>query len=227
MSIDPLSDAKILDSWHRNAAPWTAAVRAGQIASRRLVTDRAIIEAIMTRPPRTVIDIGCGEGWLCRTLAARGIDTLGVDAVPELIEAAQRAGPGNFRLLSYEAIVAGDMPDPADAVVCNFSLLGKESVVGIVQAASRMMRAEGRFLIQTLHPASASSVEPYQDGWRHGSWLGFDAAFTDPAPWYFRTMASWLQLFADSGLRLLDVREPIHPETGQAASVIFILSAEC
>jgi hypothetical protein len=25
MSIDPLSDAKIVDSWHRNAAPWTAA----------------------------------------------------------------------------------------------------------------------------------------------------------------------------------------------------------
>jgi hypothetical protein len=27
ISMDPLSDAKIIDSWHTNATPWTAAVR--------------------------------------------------------------------------------------------------------------------------------------------------------------------------------------------------------
>ena len=50
MSIDPLSDAKIIDSWGRNAAPWTNAVRGQQIESRRLVTDRAIVEATLISP---------------------------------------------------------------------------------------------------------------------------------------------------------------------------------
>lgn len=226
MEIDPLSDAKILDSWNRNAEPWTAAVRLRQIASRRLVTDQAIIEAVIASAPRSMLDIGCGEGWLCRRLAALGIDSIGVDAVPELIAEAQRAGPGAFRVLSYESIAAGDLPDPVDTVVCNFSLLGRESVEGIVRVAPRMMRPGGHLVIQTLHPVAASTAEPYQDGWRRGSWAGFDAAFTDPAPWYFRTIASWLQLFRTSRLLLLDLREPIHPETGQAASVIFILTAD-
>ena len=31
MSIDPLSDAKIVDSWRKNASPWTSAVRESQI----------------------------------------------------------------------------------------------------------------------------------------------------------------------------------------------------
>ncbi|MEJ2417330.1 MAG: hypothetical protein P8Y45_10450 [Exilibacterium sp.] len=59
-----LSDEKILDSWHKNAAPWSLAVREGQIDSRRLVTDSAIVGAVeeygraYTRP--SVLDIGCG-----------------------------------------------------------------------------------------------------------------------------------------------------------------------
>jgi 2-polyprenyl-3-methyl-5-hydroxy-6-metoxy-1,4-benzoquinol methylase len=225
MKVNLFSDAMILESWHKNAAPWTAAVRLRQIASRRLVTDQAIVEAVMARAPRSVLDIGCGEGWLCRTLAALGVETTGVDAVPELVAEAQRAGPGTFRVHSYESIAAGDLPDPVEAAVCNFSLLGKESVEGIVQAAPRMMLPGGRFVIQTLHPVTASTAEPYHDGWRRGSWVGFDAAFTEPAPWYFRTMASWLQLLRTSRLQLLDMREPIHPETRQAISVIFILAA--
>src|SRR5277367_2761973 len=84
MIIDPLSDAKIIDSWNKNARPWTTAVRLGQIASRRLVTDQAIVEAAMAGSPRSMLDLGCGEGWLCRALAARGVNVMGVDVVPEL-----------------------------------------------------------------------------------------------------------------------------------------------
>jgi 2-polyprenyl-3-methyl-5-hydroxy-6-metoxy-1,4-benzoquinol methylase len=223
MAIDPLSDAKILESWRRNANPWTAAVRLRQIASRRLVTDRAIVEAVLACSPAAVLDIGCGEGWLCRALTALGISMIGIDAIPELIAEAGRAGSGTFQVLSYEAIIAGAVLEPVDTVVCNFSLLGKESVEGLIQAVPRAIRAQGHLVVQTLHPVTASADSPYRDGWRQGSWAGFDAAFTDPAPWYFRTLESWLRLFRSCELRLRELREPVHPETGQPASVIFIL----
>jgi len=35
-------------------------------------------------------------------------------------------------------------------------------------------------------------------------------------------MESWEHLLADSGFRILETREPVHPETGKPASVIFI-----
>ncbi len=217
-----LSDATILTSWHKNAAPWTEAVREGQIASRRLVTDKAIVDAILSRSPQSVLDIGCGEGWLCRELVPKAIQVTGVDAVPELVESAQSAGGGSFLVQTYEEIAAGRLDIQVDLVVCNFSLIGNESVQGIFANVPRMLRANGAFVVQTVHPIAACGDLPYEDGWRAGSWNGFSSKFVDPAPWYFRTLETWKDLFSRFGFELLAIREPLDPMTQRPASVIFI-----
>ncbi|OKH36196.1 hypothetical protein NIES2119_17970 [[Phormidium ambiguum] IAM M-71] len=122
MTTNPLSDRKIIDSWHKNARPWTIAVRQGHILSRKLVTDRAIVDAVVELCPKNVLDLGCGEGWLARALSAKEIEVLGVDVVPELIEQARSALGGRFELLSYEEIAAGKLNQRFDAVVSNFAL---------------------------------------------------------------------------------------------------------
>lgn len=57
-----------------NADKWTAVVRSGGVESRRLVTDQAIIEAVLAQKPQRVLDIGCGEGWLIRALGKEGVE---------------------------------------------------------------------------------------------------------------------------------------------------------
>lgn len=225
--IDPLSDEKIVESWHRNVAPWTAAVRENQIESRRLATNDAIVRAIMDRKPSTMLDIGCGEGWLVRALSEHGVTGMGVDAVPALIEGAARAGGGEFRVASYEDIAAGTLRTSVDVAVANFALIGEDSVVNLLRAVPSLLAPGGAFLIQTIHPLMASVDQPYVDGWRQGSWAGFSSEFTDPAPWYFRTLESWTRLINGSGLRLVEIREPINPMTQKPASVIFISKAAC
>ena len=86
MHSDSPNDSRIIESWHQNADSWTGAVRDHQIESRRLATDAAVVKAVLDRHPRTVLDVGCGEGWLARALHAQGIDVLGVDVVPELVD---------------------------------------------------------------------------------------------------------------------------------------------
>jgi len=109
-----------------------------------------------------------------------------------------------------------------DAVVANFSLIGKESVEGVLRRAPELLTENGALIIQTLHPLVAVGDHPYEDGWRRGSWAGFSDEFSDPAPWYFRTLESWKGLLEEAGFRSIEMREPIHPETGKPASVIFI-----
>jgi 2-polyprenyl-3-methyl-5-hydroxy-6-metoxy-1,4-benzoquinol methylase len=215
-----LDDASIIAAWCNNTAPWTAAVRGGEIASRMLVTNQAIVDAVRSRAPRSGLDIGCGEGWLVRALD--GIAMIGVDVVPGLIDQAQRAGGGDFRVMSYEAIARGELAAQVDVAICNFSLIGKESVEGVLRAAPSLLAPKGALIVQTVHPLMACGDAPYIDGWREGSWAGFSADFADAPPWYFRTLESWVRLFADSGLRLLEVREPLHPLSNKPASLILI-----
>jgi 2-polyprenyl-3-methyl-5-hydroxy-6-metoxy-1,4-benzoquinol methylase len=222
MQHDALSDAKIVDSWRKNAVPWTNAVRAHRIESRRLVTDQAIVDAVLSRAPRTLLDLGCGEGWLIRALAGHDIRLTGVDVVPSLIEQAAAAGGGEFHVVSYEDLTTGKLQIAVDVAVCNFSLLGKESVEATFAAMASLLKPAGSFVVQTLHPVTACGVQPYRDGWRAGTWSGFGSEFSDPAPWYFRTLGSWVDLFRRSGLRLLELREPVHPTIGSPTSVIFV-----
>ena len=221
--MDPLSDEKIVDSWHTNAAPWTAAVREQRIESRRLVTDGAIIDAVIRLQPRSVLDLGCGEGWLVRALAARGVPkTIGVDVIPALIDQARAAGGGEFHVASFEAIARDELQVTVDVVVANFALIGKESVDALIQSAPKLLNGGGALVIQTLHPVVAGGDLPKPEGWRGGAWAGVSDDFTDPAPWYFRTLETWVGLIASSGLMLTEMREPIHPTTNKPASVLFL-----
>jgi 2-polyprenyl-3-methyl-5-hydroxy-6-metoxy-1,4-benzoquinol methylase len=216
-------EAAILRVWHGHVEPWARAVREGRIASRRLVTDAAIVAAVRARSPRSAIDLGCGEGWLVRALATQGIDVLGVDAVPALVQAAEQAGDGCFVAMDYAQVAAGALEARADVAICNFSLLGGESVDALLCAVPRLLLPGGALLIQTLHPWSACGDAPYRDGWREGSWAGCGEGFGEAAPWYFRTFTGWMRSFAAAGLVLEWMCEPVHPQSGQPASVIFVL----
>jgi cyclopropane fatty-acyl-phospholipid synthase-like methyltransferase len=220
--MNPHSDSKIVDSWQRNASQWTAAVRGGQIESRRLLTDKAIVDAVLSHSPESVLDIGCGEGWLVREIAPRVSRAVGVDAIPALIEQAKAAGGGDFIVSPYDAISPELVDGPFDVAVCNFSLLGKESVDALFQTVPSLLKSGGVFIVQTLHSLVANGDSPYVDGWRDGSWTGFSSDFVDPAPWYFRTVESWQALFSDNGLAVKDIQEPVSPKTGRPASIIFI-----
>lgn len=216
------SDRKIVDSWAKNASQWTSAVRDGQIESRQLVTNKAIVDAVLSQSPESVIDIGCGEGWLVRAIAPFVTRAVGVDAIPALVEQAKIGGGGDFSVVSYEDISQGSIKGQYDVAVCNFSLLGKESVQSLFIALPSMLKPGGVLIVQTLHPVVACSNLPYVDGWRDGSWDGFSTEFSDPAPWYFRTVENWHALFFDNGFALRKVLEPINPKTNKPASIIFV-----
>jgi len=217
-----MSDEKIIDSWKKNVVPWIDAIQKHQIESRVDVTNHAIIDTINKLTPSSVIDIGCGEGWLVRELCKTGIDTLGVDAIADLIDYARKSGEGRFKNLTYEQLANNELEEHFDLAVCNFSLLGNESVSRLFQCMANILYRDGFFVIQTLHPVTACGEQEYTDGWRAGSWEGFNDAFREPAPWYFRTLESWQELFLINGFELIETLEPINPQTSAAASVLFV-----
>jgi hypothetical protein len=41
-------------------------------------------------------------------------------------------------------------------------------------------------------------------------------------PWYFRTLESWFGALEAAGLRVVSLREPVHPETGRPVSLLMV-----
>ncbi|HEU4558435.1 MAG TPA: class I SAM-dependent methyltransferase [Longimicrobium sp.] len=220
MSEDPL--AGIERSWRANARAWTEAVREGRIASRRVATSAAVVEAVMAHSPQRVLDLGCGEGWLVRALAARGVHAVGVDASAPLVEAARQAGGAAFHLCSYRELAEADparFGGPFDVVAANFALLG-DPLDDAFAAARRHLEPRGVLLIQTVHPWGARDGAPYRDGWRTERFDGLGEGFAEPMPWFYRTLQSWFDTLARAGFRVDAVREPAHPETGEPLSLL-------
>lgn len=228
-SEDP-REQEIIRSWYSNAAPWSHAIRTASIASRKLVTNQAIIDAVSGMSPSRVLDLGCGEGWLARALADRGIRATGIDAVPDLIaQAVSQAASMDlswrpeFLVEDYSSVASRRwVGGPFDAAVCNFSLLGADSVETLIAALPFYLASSGRLIIQTLHPVAACGDQPYEDGWREGNWLGFSSDFRDPAPWYFRTVESWQAMLQRAGFEILQCREPKTAGAVTPASIIWI-----
>ncbi len=68
-----LNDKSVLDSWNNNASAWINTIENDEIESRKLVTNKAIVDAVVSYSPATILDIGCGEGWLTREFTVMGI----------------------------------------------------------------------------------------------------------------------------------------------------------
>ncbi|MGI5122001.1 class I SAM-dependent methyltransferase [Marinactinospora thermotolerans] len=96
--------------------------------------------------PGRALDVGCGRGQFTPELARRGWEAVGVDIVPEAIEAARRKGPAG---ITY---VVGDVTDLDPAGLGTFDLFLD---IGCFQGLDTGQRAaEGRGVTALATPGA-------------------------------------------------------------------------
>lgn len=186
---------EIKASWNKNAQEWIKTIQNNAIPSRKF-TNPAILEAIKEVRGNTIVDIGCGEGWLTREMKSLGWTATGLDATEDLIIAAREQSNQTFEVFTFEDIIKGEkMPNPPfDAAIFNFCLYGKEDVVPLITKTLNQLTTEGTVLIQTLHPFFLiQNGLAYKGQWVSDSWNGLPGNFTDGHSWYARTMEDWVQ----------------------------------
>ena len=215
----------ILRSWDKNARDWEQLIEENKIESRRLVTNDAIIQVLASLPMSSLLDLGCGEGWLVRRMAALGLPCHGIDGSQSLINLAQAKGSGTYQCLSYGDIIDGAQLEgsPFDAIVLNFALFDKDSTPSLLSSLRQHLSEKGLIIIQSLHPDAIHAFEPSH--WKPNVWEGLPGTFRDAYPWYHRSMPDWKALFGNCGLRVKRMHEPENPQTQRPASVIFVLEA--
>jgi SAM-dependent methyltransferase len=173
----------------------------------------------------SVLDAGCGEGYLARLLAARGArPVIGVDLCPELVEAARDQAGREGLEITYETADVADLPLPdgaVDLVVANHVLNDLEEPAPAIAEFGRVLTPGGRVAALLLHPcfygSRAAPVEVADYFRPRRIEQHFDVAGeVSPVPVvaWTRPLEDVTRAFASAGLTITAVREP-HPSEQQ------------
>ncbi|WP_086477330.1 class I SAM-dependent methyltransferase [Arenibacter amylolyticus] len=214
----------IITSWNKNAREWINLMDNSEIESRKF-TNRAILELLNNLSVSKILDVGCGEGWLTRSLIQNGKKAIGLDATNELLVNARKKGPGTYYQLTYKEIIDGkSIPEtPYDAAVFNFCLYQKEGLSTLLQQVKNSLSNNGQIVIQTLHPFFLKENDlEYKSQWIPDSWKGLPGNFTQGHSWYARTLQDWMHVFKQSKLQLESIHEVINNDNNPV-SIIFVI----
>lgn len=131
-----------------STAPASAASQQWQAESyarnARFVADlaRPVVDLLNPGPGEEILDLGCGDGALSLTIAARGARVTGIDPSPSLVAAAHAAGLVTVR---GDATVL-PFTNCFDAVFTNAVLHWISKPDAVIDSVAKALRPGGRFV---------------------------------------------------------------------------------
>jgi 2-polyprenyl-3-methyl-5-hydroxy-6-metoxy-1,4-benzoquinol methylase len=156
----------------------------------------------------TVLDAGCGEGIVSRSLIGTATRVIGIDIVPQLIAYARERDL--TQSITYEAQdLSRPLPNYThtfDLIVSNLVLNDVPDYRGFIMTLSSVLKSHGRVVLSLNNPYSAllrEKVHNYFDSDAVAQY-GFGSAI-----YFHRTMEEYLHAFHHAGLllcRLYDVQ---------------------
>ena len=115
-------------------------------AHGRFVTDLGanILEWLDPKPGEEILDVGCGDGVLTAQIAERGAHVLGIDASPEMIDAARNRG------VAAQGIDATQMNFQRrfDGVFSNAALHWIHDQPALLRGVAQALKPRGRFVAE-------------------------------------------------------------------------------
>jgi len=167
------------DAWRR----WRSTVDLDEYEARFAGVDaHGEADLVASLGPATVLDAGCGTGRVAIELARRGIDVVGVDADPEMLERARRRRPDLPWVLADLATLALDRRFDVVLMAGNILPFAEPaSRAAIVATCAGNLAPDGLVVVGAgLQPGWPTVAE--LDGWaaagglalrsRHGGWDG-------------------------------------------------------
>ena len=120
---------------------------------------------LLPDPKLSILDAGCGNGWLVNELSTQYKTVCGIDISPDLIKEAQNAYPGlNFQI----ADVSSSLPfekHSFDAIILNMVLHNVEDQVHALKNLISILKPQGRILVTSVNSYYGYPVGVWKRHW--------------------------------------------------------------
>lgn len=177
--------------------------------------ERLLLEIIGDVGGRDVLDVGCGDGVLAAALARSGGRVTGLDADPQMLEAANRRAAEellDLHLVSGQAEALPFADDTFDRVVAVTVLCFVARADDAISEMARVLKPGGQLVIGELGRWSTWAVIR-----RIRGWLG-NPTWADA---HFRTADALRSLLVRQGLSIREIRgSTYYPPSGWVASLM-------
>jgi ubiquinone/menaquinone biosynthesis C-methylase UbiE len=150
MQTDPVKQ-QVAAHWDRRAAHFDEDFgHSIGSAAERTAWDRILDLVVPPGPPLDALDAGCGTGFLCLELAARGHRVVGVDFAPAMLVAARQKAAAQGFAIRFEEADAENLPLPAgtfDLAISRHVLWTLPHPEAAIDEWMRLLRPGGRLAV--------------------------------------------------------------------------------
>lgn len=115
-----------------------------------------VLRLLGPRAGERVLDVACGQGAWCRVLHQRGVEVVGVDAAPKMIQRAKDRSDKAIRYFSCEAqnlAKVQSLGDPFTAATCILAIQNMHPLCPVFESVCSRLAPGGRLVVVMTHPA--------------------------------------------------------------------------
>ena len=165
----------------------------------RFVSDLAkpVVDLLAPREGERILDLGCGDGVLTKTLANFGCELVGVDASPEMVGAAQALGLDARVMDGHALLFDGEF----DAVFSNAALHWLRQPAKAIAGVWKALKPGGRFVAECGGRGNAATVVAALES-------SLLARGRDPHacnPWYFASVDEYQRMLQTQGFSVVSI----------------------
>lgn len=203
--------------WSKNADFWIKIIREKLDPYREALTNKAILDLIKKEKNSTILDAGCGEGYLCRLVAKidKSNQIFGIDIAPKLIKSAEsleKESPLGIKY-SVQDFRKTNFPSSSFNIILSHQTIHEiPNPEKAIKEFSRILKSGGRLILLFLHPCFEVDPKIYFQPTKIKKSSYLVSGIKSPSAYFYLhlPLSKWTEILANNGFLIKRVGEP-HP----------------